>query len=273
MDTDVSFCSVDEEVIQIIRKEIAGKSLDDALAYYCNIYPGIDVSKLRQDTEEYIQQNPILTLFPSTSIHSDGRVVAKRPGGVVEFKEDEKSKKIIWAEMIKNYLMQIGLVVQANLLPALKILTLEHRITEYELINITINSPMVPPDREYYFTKGFLSGFEYDFITSLHILIPQIEHIVRWHLKQNGIKTTALDANGIEYEYSLNTLLDIEQVNTIFGENLIFELKAILIDGYGPALRHLMAHGLLDYKMAYNFYTVYIWWLTFKIVYNTSKTS
>ncbi len=116
---------------------------------------------------------------------------------------------------------------------------------------------------------ALFSGYDNDFVTTLHLLVPQIEHMVRYHLKSAGVKTTTLDNRGIETENGLSTLIELPECEKIFGEDLTFEIKALFCDACGPNLRNELAHGLLDDKACQTVYAVYAWWLGLKLVFNT----
>jgi hypothetical protein len=126
----------------------------------------------------------------------------------------------------------------------------------------------VPVGRERIIAKALFAGYDNDFVTALHILIPQLEHLVRFHLKQHGAKTTNLDKNGIENEKGLSTLMELPEIETIFRKDLSFEIKALFCDPFGPNLRNELAHGLLDYEEAQSIYSIYAWWLGLSIIFN-----
>lgn len=84
---------------------------------------------------------------------------------------------------------------------------------------------------------------------------------MRFHLKQAGVKTTTLDSDGIETEFGLSTLLGMPEARKVFGEDLTFEVSALLCDAHGPNLRNELAHGLLDEDACQSVYVVYVWQL------------
>ncbi len=138
-----------------------------------------------------------------------------------------------------------------------------------DFVAMASRSPIVPKNRERLFGKALFAGYEKDFVAALHLLVPQIEHMVRWHLKAAGIKTTNLDKDGIENENGLSALMELPEVTQIFGEDLSFELKALVCDAFGPNLRNELAHGLLDDEACHSAYAIYAWWLGLKLVFNT----
>jgi len=243
---------------------VTGKTISEALLALANIYHGAEVQKFREFSEKLLKEHPLQAIISGVYMSKDGqRVVAKKPN------YNEMNEDVLWPEMVKYYLVELDLIVRANIWPALEIVRQEHRIKENDFYLIAKQSPIVPDGRERLIAKALFSGYDNDFITSLHILIPQIEHLVRIHLKQIGVKTSTLDSNGIETEKGLSTLMEKPEVDKIFGEDLAFELKALLCSPYGPNLRNELAHGLLDYNESQSNYSIYTWWLGLKIVFNT----
>ena len=256
--TDIS------QIVEDARNAVKGKELFEALKAFVNIDRGVNVKDLRERVIKR-SQNSISALFPSVSMSQDGRVISKHPGINVSPDDDEIG---IHSQMIQDYQIAVSLVVQGCIWPALEILLLEHRLQEADFINLARQSPIVPIGRERLFGKALYAGYDRDFVTALHILVPQIEHMVRFHLKARGVSTTNLDSNGIENENGLSTLMDFQETKKIFGENLSFEIKALFCDPVGANLRNELAHGLIDYEACYSPYAIYAWWLGLQLVFN-----
>jgi hypothetical protein len=257
------------ELVENARNAVRGKSAIDALSAFANIYGGARVTKIREFSEKILREHPLQALFSATHMSRDGRVIARRPGMNLGDTASDENEAVVWAEMVRHYCMELGLVVQGDILPSLEILHLEHGIREADFVGVCSHSPIVPHGREQLFGKGLFAGYEKDFASALHLLVPQIEHAVRWHLKSRGVKTTNLDNNGIENENGLSALMELPEIKQVFGEDLAFELKALFCDAFGPNLRNEIAHGLLDYESCASVYSIYAWWLSLKIVFNT----
>lgn len=247
------------ESVKSSKKIISGKSTLDALLILANIFYGTKVNKISSISEEIIEKSSLRTLFSEVQVHisKDGRVIRKNTNN------EEK----IRSEMIKHYMAELKIIVQANIWPALETMRREHSLKEVDFCLMTQQSPIIPPGRERLVAKALFSGYNNDFITALHILVPQIEHLVRFHLKRKGVETTTLDNNGIETENGLSTLVkDHEhEVKAIFGDDLAFELEALFCDPVGPNLRNELAHGLIDYEKSQSMYSIYAWWLGLRI--------
>lgn len=244
---------------------VKGKELSEALLQFANVYQGTRVNQVQNFSEEMMRNHPLQSLFAATHMSRDGRVIAKKPAADLG---GENQESVVWPEMVKNYTMELSLVVQGNIWPALDILRQEHRLKEADFFNIVKRSPIVPPDRARLIAKGLFQGFDGDFVSALHLLVPQIENLVRYHLKQRGEQTTNIDIHGIENENGLSALMENALVKEVFGEDLSFELRALFCDSFGPNLRNELAHGLLGHEESQNIYSIYAWWLAFRLVFN-----
>lgn len=248
---------------------IKGKQPLEALAAFTDIYQTEPVLEIRKRSEKILHEHPLQALFCATHISERGRVIAKNPGIGFGDTQSNEYESAIWAKMVQHYQRTVDLAVHASIIPALECLVLENRLTERDFIGLAKHSPIVPHDRSNLFGKALFAGYEMDFVTALHLLVPQIENMVRFHLKNAGVKTTTMDTNGIENENGLSTLMDLQETNKIFGNDLCFEIKALFCDSFGPNLRNQLAHGLLDEDMCQSTFSVYAWWLGLKLVFKT----
>ena len=256
------------ESIEQARDAVSGKPLSDALLAFANLH-SISVRRIHESAVTSLSRFSLLALIPKVVSSHDGRVIARTPGisGSIPAESDEAE---IRAQMVRwHYQPLVSIVVQALILPALDVLTMEHPFRTASFIELARRSPIVPLGREGLFGKALAHGFDRDFATSLHLLSPQIEHMVRYHLKSSGVSTTHLDQEGIETENGLSTLIELPETLEIFGEDLTFEIKALFCDQLGPNLRNNIAHGLLDDQQSVTVDAVYAWWLGLKLVFNT----
>ena len=256
------------ESVEKARNAVSGKPPDEALRAFANLH-AISAKKLRESAIESLSRSSFLASISKVVSSHDGRVIARTPGikGSTPSDEDEEA---IRAEMNHpHYGMLVGVAVQALILPALEVLTLEHRLRTADFIELARRSPIVPIGREVLFGKALAEGFNRDFATSIHLLAPQIEHMVRFHLKSAGVPTAHLDQNGIESENGLSALIELPECSTIFGDDLTYEIRALFCDQVGPNLRNNIAHGLLNDREVQSVDAIYAWWLGLKLVFNT----
>ena len=257
------------QIVENARNAVRGKVLDEALKAFVNL-SHTNAKKLRESTIKSLEHFIAHRLFPTTFMSRDGRVTAKMPSmSSSPIPSDDGDEMVIRSKMVENYRIHVDRAVRGRIWPAQEVLLLEHRLREADFVNLARQSPIVPIGRELLFGKALFAGYDRDFVTALHILVPQIEHMVRYHLKQVGVQTTNIDGNGIENENGLSSLMDLPQTEEIFGENLSFEIRALFCDPFGPNLRNELAHGLLDDRACYSSNAIYAWWFGLKLVFNT----
>lgn len=256
------------QLVDNARNAVRGKTPLDALKAFVNTHHGANVKELRDSAMTRLRSTPLQALISATVMSRDGRVIAKRPGMSLCGAPTEDDEIVIRSEMIRDYGILVSIVVQGDILPALEVLLLEHRLREADFVGLATHSPIVPKGREPLFGKALFAGYDRDFVAALHFLIPQIEHMVRVHLKQAGAKTTNLDKDGIENENGMSTLMDLPEAEKVFGEDLAFELRTLFCDAFGPNLRNELAHGLLDEDACHSPFAIYAWWLGLRLVFN-----
>jgi len=251
--------------IEASRNYVAGRNFPEVLIAFANIHTGTKVDEIRETVRKNMQHSILRQFFTSTHMTQDGRIAARSPGVNVNDMDSPETQKVLWQEMVQHYGLQVGLIVQAKILPALHVINAEHQITESILAELCRSSHIIPQEREGLWAKGLFFGFDNDFIVSTHLLTPQLGHLVRILMKQNGIKTTTLDSNGIETENGLSTLLGNPDIGKTMDKNLIFEFKALLADPIEPNLRNEVAHGLIEADGAMSVYAIYLWWLCLRL--------
>lgn len=252
-------------LIENSENKIKNKSRIEALHAFSSICPLIRYDDVYRMAKKLFREYPTSFLFQRVVLSRDGRVVAKCPG----VGDDSDSQECAIAQQMIEYCsVLINVYVQAAIIPSLDIMHIEHSFTEIDFISFAQQSPLVPEGRDRLFAKALYAGYNYDFITAIHILVPQIEHMVRWHLKNMGIITSNIDKDGIETENSLNTLLDRPEAESILGKDLAFVLKMLLCSPSGPNIRNELAHGLIADSDCYSASAVYLWWLILKMLLN-----
>lgn len=255
-------------LINDMTARVNGKSLQEAMREFSNLFQ-VRVTELRKSAVESLRDTPMRALTSSILITHDGRTAARNPGFTGHGESDDE-EKAIEAEMIRfQYELQINMSVMGGILPALDAIALEHRVSERDFMQIARLSPVVPPGRERLYGKALYHGYNRDFASALHLLIPQIENMVRYHLKARQVITTNLDREGIEDENGLSALIDLTEVKEIFGEDTAFELKALFCSRFGANLRNEVAHGLIEEAGCLSTHAVYAWWLGLKLAFNT----
>lgn len=256
------------DMVSESRLLVRGKPVLEALKTMANFYPGAKKAKVRAAAEEILAQFHFGSFFGFAVRSRDGRIVAKNPGIAIAPKGSEEYEQAVWKEMLQTYYLDICTAVAGRTIPALETMLMEHRLQLRDFESICRESSIVPPERALAFAKALFYGYDLDFDSAIHRLVPQVENMVRYHLKAAGAVTTDLDRDGIEVEVNLSSLLKRPQALAIFGEDLIFEMQAMFCESRGPNFRHHLAHGLLEDKDFETAFAVYAWCLALRLVFN-----
>ena len=257
------------EMVKNAIASVSSKPISEALRCFIAIHYTVKTCEMRKEAIEDLKRSPFSAMCSSMLFSQDGRIIARGNGADVDRLDVPECEDAITSEMIKLYRIHVTLGVQGRIWPALGRLRAEHRLRETFFIDMASRSPILPGNRAQSWGKALFAGYDNDFLSALHLLIPQIENLVRVYLKQTGIDTTHIDPNGVRTENGLSSLLDLPDAVKVLGENLAFEFKILFCDARGPNLRNELAHGLLDDDACESTSAVYVWWLMLRLVFNS----
>ena len=242
--------------VEQAKAQVRGKEFNDAIFALALLGASPKISYLRQQVQE---TRGLSSFFPAVMVNEVGKVTARQPSNF------DEAETAIRFEMYRNAILVQSLHAQMYIEPAINQINLEHNVIIKDFISIISYSPFVPPNREYLFAKGLYAGLTGDFITSTHILIPQIENSIRYLLSQRGVLTSGIDNYGIQKEHQLSTTLYSQEIESIFDEDTVFDLKGLLIENSGSNLRNRIDHGLINDNGFLSPLMSYLWWLTLRL--------
>jgi hypothetical protein len=214
---------------------------------------------------ENAKQAPLSALMWAEVKDTTGRTVGRRPP--VLLNGADLNAQAIEAEMFRSatwyHLLHAINWVEA----ARQQFCLEHNIRVQDLLPLVSNNPFVPSGREMIYARGFHAGLTGDTLVATHLLIPQMENSIRTLLIRQGYITSSLDKESIQDEFPLNKILHDYQDELVkmFGEDIVFDLRGLLVERFGSNLRNEGAHGLMDYEEFLTPQAVYLWWLALRL--------
>lgn len=120
--------------------------------------------------------------------------------------------------------------------------------TDESVLTYIKRNPCVQENQQLLITHGVKAYFNGDYITSTHVLIPQIEAVMRNML--HALKRPTQKPNGIGGYHLLNfdEILRDEVLTNILGHDLTYYYKLILSNPRGLNLRNNLCHGILHAK-------------------------
>lgn len=130
---------------------------------------------------------------------------------------------------------------------------------------IDTKSPFVPEDRMHDYCLGLTTGFQNDFVTAAHLLIPQLENSLRHLAVTNDIIVTTYDKR-----FHLENLLGglITKIRPLATEDIIEDLNSFLVDNSNANFRNELLHELMETTLVHK-YGQYAWWLCLKMILQT----
>lgn len=248
-----------DDAVEATRKIISGKIFQQAVLLLAKEIELPRVETLHEYAITIRDQYLFGHLFSEVMLATDGRTTAREPDDI----EVALHKKMYGiADRLR-----VG-IVNGFIETAREVILREHYFNEWDYLQFLVENPFVVPGREQIIAKGLHAGFTGDFVVAAHLLIPQIEHSLRYFLSEFKLATAKFDDKGIQDEMDLNHFLTNEKytkpLKKILGEDFIFDLRGLLIERFGANLRNNMAHGLLNLREFYTVETVYLWWLALR---------
>lgn len=200
-----------------------------------NYFPRKDeVIKQLQDLSK---RAPLQFLFTHKIVDVDGRPIAT----IGPLEED----------MDGHIVMQISQNMQISsffLRETLDALIKKFNLTSAEVINYLYESPIFNEERKEIFVKGIEAFLNGDFIVSLHILIPQIEAIIRNLAEKIGIPILKPSQSGGFFYKTLDDLLREKRIIEVLDEDMCLYFRVLLTDPRGWNLRNDICHGISKFE-------------------------
>lgn len=263
-----SFTAASDDLSDHVSELLNTIRSDDALESvrrFGGVQPFASLQGSRTAAQRREQQFPFVSLIQRRTLSSDGRTVYRSSTEEDATIYDEKAS--IWEGMIQGYEVRVGLLGGVLLPRAWEQLSTAHRLHIGDFQALAVSSSIVPSTHERVFARGLHYGYSGDFGAAVHLLVPAIEALVRLHLTNAGERTSVIDRDGNENEIGLSSLMDNDRIIQILGEDVTFELRALLCGPIGPNLRNEIAHGLIGDTVFSSAVSVYFWWFTLKLVF------
>lgn len=166
------------------RRSVSGHDSVTALIALASLAPFADPSQAEATARDEMERHPLTFLFSGEIYRGSGQKVAATPGATLggDAAAAGGLDPAVWATMVRNYLLLAELRVIGFILPALQVVTVEHRYSSELLYSICYNSPATPQGHERLWALGLQRGLDDDFASAASLLVPQIEHWVRVRL-------------------------------------------------------------------------------------------
>lgn len=219
-------------ILSVVNKEDVNKSLF-IIGTHPFFYP-----KLKEVEQQSKKNMPISHILATlTTVADTGHIVS---GGSLG--------RYSW--FMQMYSLYQGLIMDMYLdrifWQLMKNKTSKNKLTFKKLKKYFLSKDIVNPKQMNIIDIGLKQYFKDDYISSLHILVPQFEALFLSVAQRCGIDIVAIDKKrdlatrtAILSEYHLGSA----EFKKTFGEDFCRQVKFILFEPLGYKLRHKIAHG------------------------------
>lgn len=245
---------------------VIGKGLFQALTAFVLHARPLDVTELRRKVGEDAEEFVFMSLIPILVTGDGGKTVKHVPAMDADKPEDRETAARY--HMLRRANMVQDMTGRTYVEAAHRVIAAEHRVSTLDLLPFMHRSGFVPPRREFQWAKAFAAGFDDDFTTATHLLVPQLEHALRMLLRSAGQTAVSMDRHGQQEDWNLNHILLREgraTTESILGEDAVFDLAALLVDRGGMNLRNGVSHGLVDDGGLEEGLSRYLFWISLRL--------
>ena len=176
---------------------------------------------------------PISFLFTHKIMDAEGRPVAT----VGSLEEDIDGHIVL--QISQN--MQISSIF---LRETLNTLIDKFKLTTEKIIDYLYESPIFDERRKEFLIEGIEAYLKGNYVVSLHILIPQIEAIIRNLSEKVGIPILKPSRTGGFFYRTLDELLREKGIIKVLSEDMCLYFRVLLTDPRGWNLRNEVCHGI-----------------------------
>lgn len=200
-----------------------------------------------------------IKLFGTNVVNKDGRTIFALPPLPLSGNCDPKMLRAhIEYEAMKGYCVTADAFVN----PCLQIMRRTKPLGVEDIRFLVESSVFVPGDRQRSFLSGLHAGLEGDYITAMHLLMPQVENAVRVLAETCGAVVYKPKDDGSEECFSLSCILEMPELVDCLDERLLFNMRVFYSSVYGFGMRDAIAHSFLSDDELQSANSIAVWAFT-----------
>lgn len=226
--------SIPTDKLENYLNSLKNLSLDEALKRLScdrSWLPSWDKAKkkVEEDTKELALQ-----FFVKTNIIRHGNLVAE---------VSETDEKLEY-QALRNIMLEYKIFASVYLKEVMRTLKENLKMEPTNLTSFLSQSNIFAEEKLKLLKVGIERYFVSDYVSAIHIVVFQIEDILRTIIGKLGLPTTS-ERSGKTYERYLEDILDEPKLIEGIGKDFTVFLRTFLCDQRGDNLRNDVAHGLL----------------------------
>ncbi|KAB2953749.1 DUF4209 domain-containing protein [Heliorestis acidaminivorans] len=160
---------------------------------------------------------------------------------------DDKDEFLFYVN--QNYSINMTIILEFYLMPIFNILKNDKDLQASDILSVLRNWGMIEDSNYDIVEIGINRYFKGDYVSSLHILLPQLEACIRKVFTKAGYATTTIKKGNAQHEETLNSFLERPDIKEAIDVDFHKFIQFILVDQSGYNLRNIFAHGLVDINM------------------------
>ena len=191
--------------------------------------------KTEVELKKLVKEYPLSYLMSRSVVDEKGRAITK----IKPFHDDLEGNII--------YKISKDLSISAIFLRyVFEKLETTSRLTVDTIQNYIFKSPFFEEDRRSILSKSIEAYIDKDFISFIHLIIPQIENAFRLLIeKTNGTVLKTSKSGGFQYK-TFDELLREEAIEIIFGIDCALYFRILFTDQRGLNIRNNVCHGIVS---------------------------
>lgn len=209
-------------------------SLDEAVMYLSREVTFIpDIDRIENETKNQMATISLADLV-GRSLVSDGKKIFQTI-------DDDDTYK---ANVNRNYMWEIQLKGNVILKPLIEKL-MAKGLNATHIMDKFKSWGYLDEESESFIRVGVERFFEQDYVSSMHILVPQLEAVVRNFFGKVGFATTVIRKGTVQYEQTFNEFLERQDIKQAIPKNIHKYISILLVEQTGYNFRNKIAHGLI----------------------------
>ena len=205
----------------------------DKIAYSNDLIPKITV--IKDQVDKLSKEFPLQDLI-SKALLSDGKKIVETT--------TEDDNKII--NFNSNYIHYLNINVELLLKAIFDKLILDFKLSVEDFMKKFNRWELLDNKNVPFIEHGISRFLEKDYLSALHILVPQFESTVRRMFSKVGYSTTSIRKGNTQQEVTFNEFLLRDDVKSALGNDVHKLIQIVMVEQSGLNLRYEIAHGLIE---------------------------